>query len=695
MSKMPVKKKSCFQITSVTQAQVAASSITDDTESLDDPDESRTEDVSSEIFDVSRADFEPEVCDRSSSEETLNNVTEAEAPGTTTVHIPQDGHLQTVSGPLNGGFGFRSTAMSGVAHAGGPPSQPPSAPVGVMQQPASLAGAAHMTAPVSQPAAVTPAASSVANASSCSSRFRVIKLDHGSGEPFRRGRWTCTEFYERDSEVITRTVDSIRHGNALDHGAERDSGLGATGGSVAALAAHSTQGPDSATDSSFAAHLPPAELGVGHQPASGVVGHGYGIVPGGKPIAVSTPQQTQVSVTPVAPPTHLLPAPNGMHANVQQVQQKSPSMPPVTQAQPFAYPTQPQAGHHLPSLIPAGQADYRQQHLSTVQPPSAAAPVSSLPIGPSVNQGPSPVMTPASGGVLGLIGPAGDSSVGSTGVALPGGQSAPAQGHLPQQGILGSGVAQQQQPAAAPRQSMGVAGNQSISINSHAVASSLQNVPAAVPGAPSTTLTMANQTAPTPGPSLQSQPQVVPSGSLSGAAVQNIPATFSQAPGNQVEENRRKSDALPQPSVISGKDVMKPLIPESLQLTTPSVNSLFGMSITIDGDDDSASGASIVAIDNKIEQAMDLVKSHLMYAVREEVEVLKEQIKELYERNSVLERENAVLKSLANNDQLSQLSVQPNNPCNSIPPQQLPASVAPQEGVQPVTLPQQPNVSSA
>lgn len=54
----------------------------------------------------------------------------------------------------------------------------------------------------------------------------------------------------------------------------------------------------------------------------------------------------------------------------------------------------------------------------------------------------------------------------------------------------------------------------------------------------------------------------------------------------------------------------------------------------------------------------DLVKSHLMYAVREEVEVLKEQIKELFERNSVLERENAVLKSLANSEQLSQLSSQ-------------------------------------
>ncbi len=54
----------------------------------------------------------------------------------------------------------------------------------------------------------------------------------------------------------------------------------------------------------------------------------------------------------------------------------------------------------------------------------------------------------------------------------------------------------------------------------------------------------------------------------------------------------------------------------------------------------------------------DLVKSHLMYAVREEVEVLKEHIKELYERNSVLERENAVLKSLANTEQLGQLTSQ-------------------------------------
>ncbi|XP_073456687.1 TSC22 domain family protein 1-like isoform X2 [Aquarana catesbeiana] len=65
-----------------------------------------------------------------------------------------------------------------------------------------------------------------------------------------------------------------------------------------------------------------------------------------------------------------------------------------------------------------------------------------------------------------------------------------------------------------------------------------------------------------------------------------------------------------------------------------------------------ASGASVVAIDNKIEQAMDLVKNHLMYAVREEVEVLKEQIKELVEKNSQLERENCLLKNLASPEQM-------------------------------------------
>ena len=49
------------------------------------------------------------------------------------------------------------------------------------------------------------------------------------------------------------------------------------------------------------------------------------------------------------------------------------------------------------------------------------------------------------------------------------------------------------------------------------------------------------------------------------------------------------------------------------------------------------------------------MKNHLMYAVREEVEILKEQIRELVEKNSQLERENTLLKTLASPEQLEKL----------------------------------------
>ncbi|XP_062840625.1 TSC22 domain family protein 4 [Anolis carolinensis] len=92
--------------------------------------------------------------------------------------------------------------------------------------------------------------------------------------------------------------------------------------------------------------------------------------------------------------------------------------------------------------------------------------------------------------------------------------------------------------------------------------------------------------------------------------------------------------------------------------------SMFG----IDSDDDSGTNSSMIAIDNKIEQAMDLVKSHLMFAVREEVEVLREQIKELSERNALLEQENALLRSLANSEQLSRFQAQLHSAAKPPPP---------------------------
>ncbi|KAF4096189.1 TSC22 domain family protein 4 [Onychostoma macrolepis] len=113
----------------------------------------------------------------------------------------------------------------------------------------------------------------------------------------------------------------------------------------------------------------------------------------------------------------------------------------------------------------------------------------------------------------------------------------------------------------------------------------------------------------------------------------------------------RSQPASPGPHL--GRD--SPFYPVLTPIQTPSAlalaQSMFGMSQAFEFvGDDGGTNSSMIAIDNKIEQAMDLVKSHLMLAVREEVEVLREQIKELSERNAQLERENYILRALRDRD---------------------------------------------
>ncbi|XP_006000961.1 TSC22 domain family protein 2 isoform X2 [Latimeria chalumnae] len=772
MSKMPAKKKSCFQITSVTTAQVAASSITDDTESLDDPDESRTEDVSSEIFDVSRAtDYGPEeVCERSSSEETLNNVGEVETPGAVTPNVPQEGQLAAGSGPPNGGVAPRSTimtALSGVSNVQsqalgtmGVAIQPPASTVAGGIQPPSSAVTVSATGTTSQQSATT---------ATCGSRFRVIKLDHGTGEPYKRGRWTCMDYYDRDSEntMITRTVDSIRHISTLDHSTERDSGLGATGGSVVGPAVHSAHASESIADSTLvtASQLQQTDktgqpsqqqpnFAIGHQPIGGAISQStaqqiYPTAVGSqqqKMVQQSTQSQVNAqggatqSVTqsghsgknlqsqnvPVVQPNVSLPP-----QQQQQVQQTIP----VTQPQ-FAYPqSQIPPAHLLPNKppVPSGQTDY-MQHMAVMQPQGAIQqsavgsvlpnPVNpSLPVGQVSSQGPSPIIPPTS------VGAQGSEAVGQVSGVMQGAQTVPTQSVMQQQGGGSGGVVQQQpmnlQQATNLQPSSKASG---VPSGPHAVVSGVQNVPAAVPstavssipGSVSASLvTMPNVPATMTQTQLSSQTAISRSNSIShpvGASVMQgltvVPTSLqqstvspfqaqSQSGVGQLDEGRRKSEPLPQlpASVVAeSKLPLKPFIPDTigtplhLPVATPVnslANSVFTIPIALDGDEDSASGSSVVAIDNKIEQAMDLVKSHLMYAVREEVEVLKEQIKELIERNSMLERENALLKSLANNDQLAQLPTQSANPSST---SQQTVATQPSQQTQ---LPQQPNVSSA
>ncbi|KAF5893615.1 TSC22 domain family protein 2 isoform X2, partial [Clarias magur] len=211
---MSAKKKSCFQITSVTQAQVATVGCADDAESLDDPDESRAEDAASEIY-------EPEVCDRRSS-------------------------------ASHGASNSVGDTHPGLSHqAGGP---------GAAGGPGQAAAAATTT--------------------SCSSRFRVIKLDHGTGEPFRRGRWTCTEYYEKEPE---RTADGTRHPN--EHAPDRDSGLGTS------VVVQSSQTSDVTSNTVL-------DLSASHAPFESSNDPNKAAVPSQ---ALLAPLQSHVQISPVTP----------------------------------------------------------------------------------------------------------------------------------------------------------------------------------------------------------------------------------------------------------------------------------------------------------------------------------------------------------------------------------------------------------
>ncbi|NXF32545.1 T22D2 protein, partial [Nyctibius bracteatus] len=768
MSKMPAKKKSCFQITSVTTAQVA-SSITEDTESLDDPDESRTEDVSSEIFDVSRAtDYGPEdVCERSSSEETLNNVGEAETPGTVSPNLLLDGQLAVAAGGV-------AAAPPAVAPNGGAVPKSSAVPLPAAAPGAAVAtGSSAQTAlPSTGPSAsAAPGTMSQTVAAACSSRFRVIKLDHGTGEPYRRGRWTCMEYYDRDSDgggVLGRTGDCIRHSSTFEQAAqERDSGLGATGGSVVVSAVPaSAHGPDSIADSSLTAvsqllqtekmnpsslQQPNFVIGQQQQPQQPIGGAMpqstaqpvfSGASVANQQMMVQQQSQPQVNTQGVAQA-----GPNGKGIAPPSVTVGQPSIPvaqqqvqqaniPVTQPQQFTYSQSQIPPVHLLPTQPSGQTEYMQhmtimqsqgaiQQATTGSVPSTVA--SSLPVGQVTGQNPSPAGVP----VMGVSAQPGEAAGQGSGL-MQGGQTQASQTAVPQpggvvqQGIGHTGVVQQksvtQHPMGGSSQGSGMPGPP------HAAVSGVQNVPAVVPGtsvpsvSTTTSVTMPNVpvtpvqsqlTSHTPASRSTGgvQPQHVGHSLMQGtpSAPANLPQSNLgqfQAPAQStvghIDDTRRKSEPLPQPPlslIAENKPLVKPPIPDTLanplQLpaSTPMnslASSVFGISIPVDGDEDSASGASIVAIDNKIEQAMDLVKSHLMYAVREEVEVLKEQIKELAERNSLLERENALLKSLSNSDQLSQLSTQQATPGSTSQAQAVIAQPPP-----PAQPPQQPNVSSA
>ncbi|XP_015251029.1 PREDICTED: TSC22 domain family protein 1 isoform X1 [Cyprinodon variegatus] len=585
-----VKKKSGFQITSVTLAQTnnvsGNNSMADDTESYDDMDESHTEDLSSsELLDISASRAaDTGVPERSSSDETLNNLPGVDTPGLVSPNEPlQLHHVAQGSSFVNGSVHqqhypqtahhLRSDPASSLSMGPIASSSPAMSHRPVMQdnpKPAAI----HMQS-AAKAASVSASGSDNTNAGLHStqsphiqanpgSRFRVVKLDSNL-EPFRKGRWTCTEYYEK--EVLQPSPSEPA--KAMDVAAEADAGINAPIPPV---------------------QLPP-KLQLYHPPP---------------PQDFTSPQTVHSTTQNYVPPQEVVGTVNAQQPVAPPVSiPAATSQPPPVLPQPVAYNLDPQARVGYPTTqLHAGMLTSQRG----VRQPDFIQPTA--PFQTQVQ----PPLPHANSGIS---------------AAVPGFPLQHPTSICPQQPAQTT-VTQPPQKAK------------------------LQHPSAAAPtltaGAPCNPLN-----------TLQADLQ--PLLNL-GANLANIPA------GGSFVKNAELENA--QKFLIQHQGLLGLPRLASARVGEGAVEGHIGMSVEArafmaaagfrsqqnEGENDSSSGASVVAIDNKIEQAMDLVKSHLMYAVREEVEVLKEQIKELMERNNQLEQENNLLKTLASPEQMAQFQAQ-------------------------------------
>ncbi|XP_022065757.1 TSC22 domain family protein 1 isoform X1 [Acanthochromis polyacanthus] len=694
-----VKKKSGFQITSVTSAQINVSgnnSLADDTESYDDMDESHTEDLSSsDMLDVSMSKAtDTGVPERSSSDETLNSLHGVDTPGLVSPNeplqphsIPQGSqqHTSMVNGTMHHHYYPQQHSQAHHHHSdslgGGEPSLPtlPIAPLATSspaigskagpspsQRPpvldstklASQQVAAVVAGSVSDPhlqgnvnisnvsavpaaavpplgpagldntnvsgqvasvgggtgpsAAAAPNTQTQHTQTATGSRFRVVKLDTNS-EPFRKGRWTCTEYYEKEIPHPT-TSEAPK---AADVAAETDAGNAGMSPSVPAAQPPHTlqpyQPPSQDYTSPQAMQSPPQGLA---QTAPLTYVSPQEVVGG------THMQKPVVSVT-VPPATSQVTPQAGVSQPAPVVPQQLPYVMDPHQAQP-------QGGYPAPQL-----------HAGVIAPASVRQPDFIQPTAPFQTQ----VQPPLPHVTTGI------SATPVPGVMAP--QPVSITSQLPHQGQV-----------APPPQASFAAGQPQI-------------LPAQPPSQPHSQPQISVPMLPTHGTpympltALQAdlQPLLTP-----GTTLTHVPGGGSSIKASQLEDAQKLLLqhqgllGLPRLGMAAGGEGSAEAgsavgtlahMGMSAEASAFMVAAAAGLRTQhAEGDEDSSSGASVVAIDNKIEQAMDLVKSHLMYAVREEVEVLKEQIKELIERNTQLEQENNLLKNLASPEQMAQFQAQ-------------------------------------
>ncbi|XP_053295517.1 TSC22 domain family protein 1 isoform X1 [Pleuronectes platessa] len=528
------------------------------------------------------------------------------------------------------------------------------------------------------------------------SRFRVVKLD-SSSEPFKKGRWTCTEFYDKDNPASASNSSASDAGSLgmrqyvsenFAAASERES---TSGSSVSSTKSHYTE---SVCSGEAGGHPVPQHAQEYASPPQGF----QGILP---TMGASQAQphmhaqdithsHVKTSVAPSALTNLHQPAPMPGHQTTIGLPTPSLSQQQLTYAQ---------AVSNQPSGSAQGLVGVQQQNLgyaSLQQQPSAAPQATPGQLRPSeytqLHQG-----IPQAAASQSLSNQAGSAPTGPANGAcqMIGGPQQSLLHTQPQQpsttstlpshvGVAGLGQqpqshpghldCQQQQPQTLPTQiqNLGLGAQQPTTLHQSQV--SATSVPPPNPQSDPQPQAHNINSGRMP---LQAVPHSQPfsvslsqnhSSALALAHAAQASALYASLPTfttTQLQDAQRlllqhQSALLGLPKLSGGEAGSSTVQGQEAEANTTTASALTASAglKTLDGEEDGSSGASVVAIDNKIEQAMDLVKSHLMYAVREEVEVLKEQIKELIERNSQLEQENTLLKTLASPEQLAQFQAQ-------------------------------------
>ncbi|XP_041663091.1 TSC22 domain family protein 1-like isoform X1 [Cheilinus undulatus] len=566
-----------------------------------------------------------------------------------------------------------------------------------------------VTAVAAAPIPSTPAQPALPTApvvATTSSRFRVVKLD-SSSEPFKKGRWTCTEFYDKEipasapsSSASDTGALSMRHfvSESFAGASERESTSGSSVSSTMSTLSHYTEsvcsgeagGPQNAQD-----YAPPPQ---GFQ----------GILPSGLSMGVSQTQphmhlqdithsHVKTTVAPSAPTNVNQPAPMSGHQTtlglcapaVHQQQltyaqavanQSTGSTQGVVgvQQQKMGYASMPQQPTATPQAAPVQvrQTEYTQAHQGM---PQAAASLSLSNQAGSAPPGPGNGACHMVGGLqqtqaLVHTQPQQPTSLQAPSSSMPSPVGVPGLGQQPQS-HPGQLDIQQQKPQSLPPQNQNLGMGTQLPTTVHQSQVSASSVlPPNSQNDPQTQNTGNGSRIP-PQSVPHSQPSCVslsqdPNSAQALAHAAQASALYASLPTfttTQLQDAQRlllqhQSALLGLPKLSGGEagtgsSTGQGQEAEGNAATASALTASSGLK-AVDGEEDGSSGASVVAIDNKIEQAMDLVKSHLMYAVREEVEVLKEQIKELIERNSQLEQENTLLKTLASPEQMAQFQAQ-------------------------------------